>query len=376
MIDKLESLQEEFLVLEQSLGDPELINDQSRYRTATQRYAELGKIVEVYKSYRNVLEGIDSSQEALQDAELAEMAREELERLEPKKVALEADLEKLLLPKDPYDDKNVIVEIRSAAGGDEAALFAAEVLNMYQRYAEKLGFQTELLDSHQNDIGGLSKVNFEITGRGAYSKFKFESGVHRVQRIPQTETQGRIHTSTITVAVMPEAEDVDVQISPSDYRVDIFRASGPGGQGVNTTDSAVRLVYKAGTEEEIVVQCQDGRSQIKNKEKALAVLRSRVLERQLAKAQEEQRENRLVQIGTGERSEKIRTYNFPQSRITDHRIGFTTHALTEAMTGDLDEVSQALIDAEQAQRLDELQKASNNATNNAANKLEVSGGTA
>jgi len=245
---------------------------------------------------------------------------------------------------------------------------AAEVLDMYQRYAEKLGFKTELLDSHQNDIGGLSKVNFEITGRGAYSKFKFESGVHRVQRIPQTETQGRIHTSTITVAVMPEAEDVDVQISPSDYRVDIYRASGPGGQGVNTTDSAVRLVYKAGTEEEIVVQCQDGRSQIKNKEKALSVLRSRVLERQLAKAQEEARETRLVQIGTGERSEKIRTYNFPQSRITDHRIGFTTHALNEAMAGDLDEVSQALAEAEQAQRLDELQKSTPVA--------EVSGGAA
>ncbi len=374
MIDKLESLQEEYLALEQSLGDPELISDQTKYRTATQRYAELGKIVEVYKSYRSVLDGISDSEEALLDPELAEMGREELEHLTPKKVALEASLEKLLLPKDPYDDKNVIVEIRSAAGGDEAALFAAEVLNMYQRYAEKLGFKTELLDSHQNDVGGLSKVNFEITGRGAYSKFKFESGVHRVQRIPQTETQGRIHTSTITVAVMPEAEEVDVQISPSDYRVDIFRASGPGGQGVNTTDSAVRIVYKGGTADEIVVQCQDGRSQIKNKEKALNVLRSRLLEQTLAKAQEEARETRLVQIGTGERSEKIRTYNFPQSRVTDHRVGFTTHALSEIMVGDLTEVTQVLAEAEQSQRLDELQ--SNMPAKAHESAVEVSGGAA
>ena len=374
MIDKLESLQEEYLALELSLGDPELISDQTRYRTATQRYSELGKIVEVYKSYRSVLDGIADSEEALLDPELAEMGREELVLLAPKKVTLEAALEKLLLPKDPYDDKNVIVEIRSAAGGDEAALFAAEVLNMYQRYAEKLGFKTELLDSHQNDVGGLSKVNFEITGRGAYSKFKFESGVHRVQRIPQTETQGRIHTSTITVAVMPEAEDVDVQISPSDYRVDIFRASGPGGQGVNTTDSAVRIVYKGGTADEIVVQCQDGRSQIKNKEKALNVLRSRLLEQTLSKAQEEARETRLVQIGTGERSEKIRTYNFPQSRVTDHRVGFTTHALSEIMVGDLTEVTQVLAEAEQSQRLDELQ--SNVPAKAPESAVEVSGGTA
>ena len=225
---------------------------------------------------------------------------------------------------------------------------------MYQRYAEALGFKTEVIDSYANSVGGLSKVNFEITGRGAYSKFKFESGVHRVQRVPETETQGRIHTSTITVAVLPEAEDVDVNLSPSDYRVDVYRSSGPGGQSVNTTDSAVRITYRPGTSDEIVVTCQDGKSQIKNKEKALTVLRARLLERERERAASEAREARLVQIGTGERSEKIRTYNFPQSRVTDHRIGYTTHNLSDIMTGKVDELTEVLSEAEQAQRLDEM----------------------
>ncbi len=225
---------------------------------------------------------------------------------------------------------------------------------MYLKYAESLGFKTELLDSHPNSLGGLTKVSFEITGRGAYSKFKFESGVHRVQRVPQTETQGRIHTSTVTVAVLPEAEDVDVNLSPNDYRVDVFRSSGPGGQSVNTTDSAVRITYKAGTTEEIVVSCQDGKSQIKNKEKALTVLRARLLERERTKMAAEAREARLVQIGTGERSEKIRTYNFPQSRVTDHRIGYSTRNLSEVMLGSLEAFTTALTLAEQSRRLDEM----------------------
>ncbi|MGL4611790.1 MAG: peptide chain release factor 1 [Trueperaceae bacterium] len=356
MIDKLESLQTEYETLEKSLGDTELISDQSRYRATMKRYAELGNIVKVYKEYREVLDRLAGAEELRLDNDLGAMAQEEIAELTPRKEGLEADLEKLLLPKDPYDEKNVIVEIRAAAGGDEASLFAYEVCDMYMRYAAQLGFKAEILEATPTEAGGYSKVNFEINGDGAYSKFKYESGVHRVQRVPETETQGRIHTSTITVAVLPEAEDVDVQLSPSDYRVDVFRSSGPGGQSVNTTDSAVRITYKPGTADEIVVSMQDGKSQIKNREKALTVLRSRILEREIAKAQAEAREARLVQIGTGERSEKIRTYNFPQSRITDHRIGYTTHALTDVMAGYVGELTQALSEAEQTRRLEEMSK--------------------
>lgn len=354
MIEKLEHLRQEFVSLESRLADPGLMSDQVRYREAMQRYSELTPIISVYKEYRSVLDGLENATEALQDPDLAGMAREEIEMLEPQKEAIEKRIEKLLLPKDPFDDKNVIVEIRAAAGGDEASLFAAEIFNMYVRYAESLGFKTEMLDSSENSLGGFTKVSFEIVGRGAYSKFKFESGVHRVQRIPATETQGRIHTSTVTVAVLPEAEDVDVNLSPNDYRVDVFRSSGPGGQSVNTTDSAVRITYKPGTPEEIMVSCQDGKSQIKNREKALTVLRARLLEREMEKAAAEAREARLVQIGTGERSEKIRTYNFPQSRVTDHRIGYTTHGLEQIMVGELEELTHALSEAEQSRRLDEI----------------------
>ena len=358
MIEKLETLKQEFESLELSLGKPELLSDQTRYRKVMQRYSELSNIVKVYKDYTDVLDSIDNANEALKDTDLVEIAREELISLEPQKLSLEKELEKLLLPKDPFDSKNVIIEIRAAAGGEEAALFAAEVFNMYKRYAEHLNYRAEVLDSHSTNIGGFSKVSFEILGKGAYSKFKFESGVHRVQRIPETETQGRIHTSTVTVAVLPEANDVDVNLSANDYRVDVYRSSGPGGQSVNTTDSAVRITYKPSTPEEIIVTCQDGKSQIKNKEKALTVLRARLLERELAKAEAEAREARLVQIGSGERSEKIRTYNFPQSRITDHRIGYTTHNLSSVLMGELNELNQALSEAEQAQRLDEIARKS------------------
>jgi peptide chain release factor 1 len=356
MIDKLETLKTEFETLERTLGDPALIADQNKYRQAMKRYSDLTSIIKVYKEYKEVLDRLDGAEELKNDPDLGGMASEEIELLTPKREQLAKDLEKLLLPKDPYDDKNVIVEIRAAAGGDEASLFSREICDMYMRYANLLGFKAELLDSTPTEAGGLSKVSFEINGTGAYSKFKYESGVHRVQRVPATETAGRIHTSTITVAVLPEAEDVDINLSPSDYRVDVFRSSGPGGQSVNTTDSAVRVTYKPGTADEIVVSQQDGKSQIKNREKALMVLRSRILERQMAKAQAEAREARLVQIGTGERSEKIRTYNFPQSRITDHRIGFTTHALSDVMLGYLGELTQALSEAEQAQRLEEMSK--------------------
>jgi peptide chain release factor 1 len=354
MIEKLQTLHREYQMLETSLGDPELLADQTRYREAMQRYSELQTIVRAFDDYESVLSGISNAREALADPELAEMARDELAELEPQKEALEARLQALLLPRDPFDEKNVIIEIRAAAGGDEASLFAAEVFEMYLRYADVLGFKSEVLDTYPSSVGGLSKVSFEITGRGAYSKFKFESGVHRVQRVPATETQGRIHTSTITVAVLPEAEDVDVDLSPADYRVDVYRSSGPGGQSVNTTDSAVRITYKPGTPDEIIVTCQDGKSQIKNKEKALTVLRARLLEREREKAAAEAREARLVQIGTGERSEKIRTYNFPQSRITDHRIGYTTHNLSETLMGKLDELTEALSSAEQQERLAQM----------------------
>ena len=354
MIDQLNNLTTEFEDLERSLGDPELLQDQARYREAMRRYSELKGVVAAFRDYSGVLDGIAAAEEALEDPELADMAREELELLREKKLELERDLELQLLPRDPYDDKNVIIEIRAAAGGDEASLFAGEILNMYLRYAETLDFATEVLDSNPTDVGGLSKVSVEITGREAYSRFKFESGVHRVQRVPKTETQGRIHTSTVTVAVLPEAEEVDVELSPSDYRVDVFRSSGPGGQSVNTTDSAVRVTYRPGSAEEIVVTCQDGKSQLKNKEKALTVLRARLLERERGKAQAVEREARLVQIGSGERSEKIRTYNFPQSRVTDHRIDFTSHNLTGILAGGLAELNAALSEAEQLQRLDAM----------------------
>ena len=355
MINKLEHLQEEFEALERSLADPDLISDAPRYREAMQRYGELKEVVDVYREYTGLLEDLAGARELLADEDFAEAARDEVDRLEPIVERLESRLERLLLPKDPYDDKNVIVEIRAAAGGDEASLFAAEMLDMYLRYASSLGYATEVLDTYATDVGGASKVSFEIRGRSAYAVFKYESGVHRVQRVPATETQGRIHTSTVTVAVLPEAdESVDLALSPSDYRVDVFRSSGPGGQSVNTTDSAVRITYKPGTDEEIVVTCQDGKSQIKNKEKALTVLRARLLDRERARSAAEQREARLVQIGTGERSEKIRTYNFPQSRVTDHRIGFTTRNLSDVLLGELGDITAALAEAEQAERLDEL----------------------
>lgn len=354
MNEKLAKLEQEFTELERSLADPEIISDQTRYREAMQRYSELSSVVKVYREYKEVRARLAGARELLDDPDLAEMAKEELAALEPEQTALTAELEKLLLPKDPFDDKNVIIEIRAAAGGGEASLFAAEMLNMYLRYAESLGLKPEILDSYPTEVGGFSKVSFEITGRGAYSKFKYESGVHRVQRVPETETQGRIHTSTVTVAVMPEAEDIDIDLSPNDYRVDVYRSSGPGGQSVNTTDSAVRVTFKPGTPEEIVVTCQDGKSQIKNREKAMTVLRARLLEREMEKAQAEAREARLVQIGSGERSEKIRTYNFPQSRITDHRIGYTTHSLNDVMLGGLHDLTNALAEADQVKRLEEM----------------------
>ncbi|MBA2667875.1 MAG: peptide chain release factor 1 [Trueperaceae bacterium] len=345
---------DELAELEAQLGDQEVIGDPARYRAVMQRYGELKPAAELASAIVAARRAVGEAEAMLVDTDMRDMALEELERLSPELERLEEQFQRQLVAGDPYDDDDVILEVRAAAGGDEASLFAAEVLQMYLRYASTHGLKAEVLDSHPTDVGGLTKVAVEIKGGGAYRRFKFESGVHRVQRVPTTEAQGRIHTSTVTVAVLPEAEDVDVALSPADYRVDVYRSSGPGGQSVNTTDSAVRITYAPGTADEIVVTCQDGKSQLKNKEKALTVLRARLLERERARAAAEEREARLVQIGSGERSEKIRTYNFPQSRVTDHRIGYTTHDLAGVMGGDLDTLTAALERAEQDRRLAHL----------------------
>ena len=359
MTQELQNLSHELDALERSLSDPELLSDPPRYRAATQRHSELKEIVDVYREHQRLQQQADEARTLLEDPELAEEAQHEVEVLQTRLDELDEQLTALLLPRDPFDDKSVIVELRAAAGGDEASLFVREVLEMYQRYAAELGYRSEVVDSTPTAVGGLGKVSFEITGRGAYREFKFESGVHRVQRVPATESQGRIHTSTITVAVLPEADEVDVALSPADYRVDVYRSSGPGGQSVNTTDSAVRVTYKPGTEDEIIVTCQDGKSQIKNKEKALSVLRARLLERERARAQSQAREARLVQIGSGDRSERIRTYNFPQSRVTDHRIDYTTRDLVGIMSGELGELTAALQAEEQARTLAAMTPADN-----------------
>jgi peptide chain release factor 1 len=342
---------DEFTALETQLADPEVMSDPARYRAVMQRYGELKPAAELARRVEAARESVRDAETLLGDDELAAMAAEELERLRPELQRLEDELERRLLTGDPFDDEDVIVEVRAAAGGDEASLFAAEVLEMYRRFADAHGFATEVLDAHPTEVGGVSKVAMEVRGRGAYRRFKYESGVHRVQRVPATESQGRIHTSTVTVAVLPEAQEVDVHLDPADYRVDVYRSSGPGGQSVNTTDSAVRVTYKPGSPEEIVVICQEGKSQTKNKEKALTVLRARLLERERARAAAEEREARLVQIGGGDRSEKIRTYNFPQSRVTDHRIGFTTRDLSGVLAGHLDPVTEALERADQERQV-------------------------
>ena len=344
---------DEFAVLEAALADPAVLADQSRYRSTMRRYGALKEAAEAARALLAVRRELADARALIDDPDLEAEARSEVERLEERVASLEAVVQRALLPDDPFDDDDVIVEVRAAAGGEEAALFAADVMSMYHRYAESLGFTVDPIDTHTTELGGISKASFELRGRGAYRAFKYESGVHRVQRIPTTEAQGRIHTSTVTVAVLPIAEDAELALSPSDYRVDVYRASGPGGQSVNTTDSAVRITYRPGTAEELVVTCQDGKSQHKNKERALTVLRARLLERERERSQAEARQARLVQIGSGERSEKIRTYNVPQSRVTDHRIGFTTHDLGGVLGGDLRALTDALTQADDARRLAE-----------------------
>ncbi len=352
LIQKLEMMRERFDGLTHSLSDPKIISDQAQFQRLAKERAELEEVMEQYQQYKTILKEIEATEEMLSDAKaeagLREMAEHERQELSTRKDLLEQHLKRLLLPRDPRDDKNTILEIRAGTGGDEAALFAAELFRMYTRYAENHRWHVEILSSSPTGIGGLKEVIAAIEGKGAYHRLKFESGVHRVQRVPVTEAGGRIHTSAVTVAVLPEAEEVDITIDPSDLRIDTFCSSGPGGQGVNTTHSAVRITHiPTGT----VVSCQDERSQLKNRIKAMRVLRARLLEVEQNRQEAEMAKARKSQVGTGDRSEKIRTYNFPQNRITDHRIGLTLHRLTQVLEGDLDEMFDGLIAADQADRL-------------------------
>ena len=357
MFDRLDDLVRRYEELMLELNDPSIANDQARFRKLMKEQADLAPIVEAYKEYKKCKETVQDSLAILDeesDEEMKELAKEELNEAKARIEELEKQLKILLLPKDPNDDKNVIVEIRAGAGGDEAALFAAEIYRMYVKYAESRRWKTEMMSLNENGIGGFKEVTFMITGAGAYSRLKYESGVHRVQRVPETESGGRIHTSTCTVAIMPEAEEIDFHLDMNDCKFDVFRASGNGGQCVNTTDSAVRLTH---IPTGIVISCQDEKSQLKNKDKALKVLRSRLYEMELAKQHDAEAEARRSQIGTGDRSEKIRTYNFPQGRVTDHRIKLTLHRLENVLNGDLDEIIDSLIAADQAAKLSNLQDA-------------------
>ncbi|MCL5058372.1 MAG: peptide chain release factor 1 [Actinobacteria bacterium] len=351
MLDKLASLETKYEELENQIGDPEIIADNSRWQQLVKGHAELAEVVGRYREYKKTLEGINEAREMLEgrlEADFQEMVETELGDLEGKKESLENKLKLLLLPRDPNDEKNVLVEIRAGTGGEEAALFAADLFRMYTRFAERQGWKSDIMNTSFTDLGGFKEVIFMIEGKGAFSRLKFESGVHRVQRVPSTESGGRIHTSASTVAVLPEAEEVDVDINPNEIRIDLFCSTGPGGQSVNTTQSAVRITH---IPTGIVVSCQDEKSQHKNKDKAMRVLRARLLDR----AEQEQRDkiasNRKSQVGSGDRSERIRTYNFPQNRVTDHRIGLTTHRLQEILLGDLDDIIETLVTTDQAEKL-------------------------
>ena len=354
LFDKLRQIEERSQEIARRLADPAIFSQQAEYARLRKEHADSQEIVERFGEYREVLRRMSEAQHILAeggDRELQELAQAEVDELSTRQATLEADLKRLLLPRDPNDDKNVFLEVRAGAGGDEAALFAADLARMYTKYAERQRWKVEVMDSSATGVGGLKDVILFVQGRGAWSRLKFERGVHRVQRVPVTESAGRIHTSTVTVAVLAEAEDVEIKVDEKDIRVDVYRSSGPGGQGVNTTDSAVRITH---VPTGLVVTCQDERSQIKNRAKAMRVLKARLLER----AQEEQQAaiaaDRRSQVGTGERSERIRTYNFAQNRVTDHRIGLTLHRLPEVLEGDIDELIEALATAEQAERLQKV----------------------
>jgi peptide chain release factor 1 len=352
MWDRLTAIQQRYDELSGEMAKPEFASDYERMQRLAREHSQLGEIVRIGAEYRKLQVALDQARALVEESdedEMIELAREEIAFAEARISELEARLRRALIPKGPYDDKNVIVEIRAAAGGEEASLFAGDLYRMYSRYAERHRWQVEVLDSHDSDRGGFKEIVFEVRGEGAYSRLKYESGVHRVQRVPETEAQGRIHTSTITVAVLPEAEDVDVQIDANDLRIDIFNASGHGGPNVQKNATAVRITH---VPTGIVAVCQDERSQVKNKTKAMSVLRTRLLDSRQREQREEIESTRRTQVGSGDRSEKIRTYNVPQDRMTDHRIGYSRHSLPSLLDGDLDDVIDALQEAEQAEKLE------------------------
>lgn len=351
MLDKLDSIEERYEQLSVKMSDPEVISQQDMWRKLVKEHSDLEPIVTKYREYKEVVRQKNDVLAMIKetgDAELKELAQQELDELKESEDKLEEELKRLLLPKDPKDERNVIMEIRAGAGGEEAALFAANLFRMYSLYAESRGWKIEVMDSNYTDLGGIKEIVFAVEGKGAYSRLKYESGVHRVQRVPVTEAGGRIHTSTATVAVLPEAEEVEVEINPNDLRIDVYRSTGHGGQSVNTTDSAVRITH---IPTGIVVTCQDEKSQLKNKDKAMRVLKSRLLAIAQAEQDAQLAQTRRSQVGTGDRSERIRTYNFPQGRVTDHRIGLTIYQLEAFLNGDMDEMIDALITADQADRL-------------------------
>lgn len=357
LVDKLQVIEDKYLDLEQRISDPDVIARQDEWRKLTRQHASLTDTVTTFREYKKVLAGIDEALEVLGDKsldeEFREMAQEELNELKTRRDELEAQLHILLLPKDPNDDKNVIVEIRGGAGGDEAALFAGDLFRMYTKYAETQGWKCSIMDANEPELGGFKEVVFSVDGEGAYSKLKFESGVHRVQRVPDTESSGRIHTSTVTVAVLPEAEDIDIEINDKDLQIDTYCASGAGGQHVNRTESAVRITHKPSG---IIVACQDERSQLKNKDKAMKILRAKLQDKAEQEAASAVAADRKSQVGTGDRSERIRTYNYPQGRVTDHRINLTLYKLMQVLNGDMDELIQALIAADQAAKMQQAEQ--------------------
>jgi peptide chain release factor 1 len=339
MFEKIEELERRFQELESLLADPAVIGNQEEFRRLSREHSELSELVDAYRRYKKVLADIDGNRELLADPEMKEMAEEELRSLEAERARLEEEINLLLLPKDPNDDRNVILEIRAGTGGDESALFAGDLFRMYQRFADANRWRVEVISASESERGGFKEIVASVEGKGVYAKLKYESGTHRVQRVPETEAQGRIHTSACTVAILPEAEDIDIEINPADLKIDVYRSSGAGGQHVNTTDSAVRITHLPTG---IVVACQEERSQIKNRAKAMKVLKSRILDIMQNEQNARMAADRKQQVGSGDRSERIRTYNFPQGRLTDHRIGLTLYRLDSIMAGDLGEIADAL----------------------------------
>lgn len=350
MFDKLKGVEKRFLEVEKLLSDPGTVQNRELYQKYVREHADLNKVVAAYREYKRIISDLDNSHEMLKDSDpdIKEMARDDIEKLNREKEQLDLQIKRLLVPRNPNDDKNIILEIRAGTGGEEAGLFAGDLFRMYCRYAEKRNWKVEVITHHTTGVGGLKEIVAMIHGNGAYSAFKYESGTHRVQRVPATETQGRIHTSAVTVAVLPEAEEVEVHIDPTEIKFDVFRSSGPGGQSVNTTDSAVRVTHLSTG---LVVTCQDEKSQWKNKAKALTVLRARLLDKMVSEQDEKRSLDRRSQVGTGDRSGRIRTYNFPQGRMTDHRIGLTLYKLEAILQGDIDEIIDQLTAYYQAQAL-------------------------